>query len=98
MLMIPFRNATEKTKAQTTANNLLRQIGGDTGKFDDAWQEFDKPNSGYISGEGFLYKDDLVRDALGADFVNTAFALKQGQVSTLMEGKDGYYILKVTET
>jgi len=98
MLMVQFRNPSEKTKAQATANNLLKSISGDPSKFDEAVRDYRKPNSGYVSGDGFIYKDDRVRQALGADFVNTVFNLKQGEVSKLLEGNDGYYIVKVIET
>jgi len=98
MLMVPFRNAGEKPKAQSTANNLFKTINGDTSKFDEAVRDFRKPNSGYVSGDGFVYKDDRIRQAMGADFVNTIFNLKQGEVSKLLEGKDGYYIVKIIES
>jgi parvulin-like peptidyl-prolyl isomerase len=98
MLLVPFRNPAEKAKAQTTANTLFRSIGGDPSKFDEAVRDFRKPNSGYVSGDGYVYNDDRVRQAMGADFVNTAFNLKQGEVSKLLEGNDGYYIIKVIET
>jgi parvulin-like peptidyl-prolyl isomerase len=98
MLMVPIRNPGEKSAAQTTANNLLRQIGGDAGKFDEALRDFRKPNSGYISGDGYIYKHDRIRQAMGAAFVDAAFALKQGEVSRLLERPDGFYIIKVAET
>jgi len=98
MIMVPFRNPGEKTKAQTTANNLFKSINGDPSKFDETVRDYRKPNSGYVSGDGFIYKDDRVRQAMGADFVNTVFNLRQGEVSKLLEGNDGYYIVKVIET
>jgi parvulin-like peptidyl-prolyl isomerase len=35
---------------------------------------------------------------VGQDFITTAFILKQGEVSKLMEGARSYQIIKVTET
>ena len=98
MLFAPFRNASEKTAAQTTANNLSRDIGSDPGKFDEAARDFRKPNSGYISGDAFVYKDNKIREAMGAPFVDAVFALRQGAVSKVVERPDGYYIIKVMET
>ncbi|MDR2470659.1 MAG: peptidyl-prolyl cis-trans isomerase [Treponema sp.] len=98
MLVVPIPGPSEKAAASTRANNLLRQIGGDPGRFDEAVRDFRKPNSGYIAGDGFVYKDDRIRQAMGAAFVDTAFSLKQGEVSRLVERPDGFYIIKVIET
>jgi len=98
MLMVPISNPGEKTTAQTTANNLIKQIGNDPSRFDEAVRDFIKPNSGYVSGDGFVYKADRVRQAMGANFVDTAFNLKQGEVSKLIERPDGFYIIKAVET
>jgi len=98
MLMVPINNPGEKTAAQNTANNLIRQIGNDPSRFDEAVRDYQKPGSGYLSGDGFVYKDDRVRQAMGANFVDTVFGLKQGEVSKLVERPDGFYIVKVIET
>ncbi|MDR2209942.1 MAG: peptidyl-prolyl cis-trans isomerase [Spirochaetaceae bacterium] len=98
MLMVPIRSAGEKSAAQTTANNLARQIGNDAGRFDEAARDFRKPNSGYLSVDSFVYKHERIRQALGANLVDTVFALKQGEVSRLVERPDGFYIIKVMET
>ena len=98
MLMVPIANAGGKAAAQTTANNLIKQIGNDPSRFDEAVRDFIKPNSGYVSGDAFVYKDNRVREAMGANFVDTAFGLKQGEVSKLIERPDGFYIIKAVET
>ncbi|MDR2313437.1 MAG: peptidylprolyl isomerase [Spirochaetaceae bacterium] len=98
MLVVPIRNAGEKSAAQTTANNLSRQIGSDAGRFDEAARDFRKPNSGYISADTFVYKHDRMRQAMGANLVDTVFGLKQGEVSRLLERPEGFYIVKVMET
>ena len=98
MLVVPIRGPSEKAAASTTANNLLRQIGGDPSRFDEAVRDFRKPNAGYIAGDGFVYKDDRIRRAMGTAFVDAAFGLKQGEVSRLVERPDGFYIIKVIET
>ena len=98
MLVVPYQNPSEKTAAQNKANELARQIGSDPGKFDEAARDFVKPNSGYVSGDAFVYKDERIRQAMGAAFVDTIFALRQGAVSKVVERPDGFYIIKVMET
>jgi parvulin-like peptidyl-prolyl isomerase len=98
MIWIPPANG-DRAKALEKANQLLKQIGGDAGKFDEVVDDSRKPNSGYMGGDGpYLYKNEQVRAAMGIDFYDTAFRLKQGEVSKLLERPDGYYIIKVTET
>jgi len=97
MIVVPFRNAGEKSAAQTRANELSRQIGNDPGTFDEIARSV-RPNSGYVSGDAYVYKDDRIRQAMGAAFVNAVFALKQGEVSKVVERPDGFFIIKVMET
>jgi parvulin-like peptidyl-prolyl isomerase len=57
------------------------------------------PNSGYKAGDGsYLPNNEEARRVAGDDFVKTAFSLKQGQVSRVIEGLRGYQIIKITET
>ena len=97
MIVVPYRNASEKTGAQNKANELARQIGSDPGKFDETARDFIKPNSGYHTTEGFIYKDERIRQAMGAALVDAVFALKQGAVSKVVELPDGFYIIKIME-
>ena len=98
MIVVPYRNAGEKSAAQNKANELAKKIGTDPGMFDEVAREFIKPNSGYLSGDAFIYKDGRIREAMGAAFVDAVFALRQGSVSKVVERADGFYIIKVMET
>ena len=98
MLVIPIRSPAERAAAQTTANNLSRQIGGDPGRFDEAARDFMRPNSGYVSADGFIYNHDIIRQAMGGPFVTAVFALRHGQVSGVLERPDGFYIVRIMET
>jgi len=91
-------DAASKAKAKTLADQLNRDIGQDPSKFDEAVMKSQAPNSGYQAGDGgYLPKNLQAQQAAGTDFINTAFSLKQGQVSKLIEGVQGYQIIKITE-
>jgi parvulin-like peptidyl-prolyl isomerase len=98
MIAVRATGQASRAAALERANQLVRQIGGDAGKFDEVMADSRKPNSGYEVGDTYLYKDERFRVNVGIDFFDTAFGLKQGQVSKLLERPDGYYIIKVIET
>jgi parvulin-like peptidyl-prolyl isomerase len=92
-------DAASKAKAKELADRLFREIGANPSKFDEVTLRGQAPNSGYQAGDGgFLPRNPEAQQIVGADFINTAFNLKQGEVSKLMEGNLGYQIIKVTET
>ncbi|MDR1899053.1 MAG: peptidylprolyl isomerase, partial [Treponema sp.] len=78
---------------------LFREIGSNPSKFDEVVLRGQAPDSGFQAGDaGFLPRNMEAQQLMGADFINTAFSLKQGEVSKLMEGIRGYQIIKITET
>jgi parvulin-like peptidyl-prolyl isomerase len=92
-------DAASKTKAKNLADSLMREIGSSASKFDEVVLRGQSPNSGYQSGDaGYLPRNVEAAQVVGQDFITTAFNLKQGEVSKLMEGLRGYQIIKVTET
>jgi parvulin-like peptidyl-prolyl isomerase len=92
-------DAAAKTKAKELADKLSREIGASPAKFDEVALRGQAPNSGYQAGDGgYLPRNPEAQQIVGADFINTAFNLKQGEVSKLMEGSRGYQIIKITET
>jgi parvulin-like peptidyl-prolyl isomerase len=92
-------DAAAKTKAKELADRLFREIGSSPAKFDELALRAQAPNSGYQAGDwGYLPLNMEAQQNLGADFINTAFSLKQGEVSKLVEGTQAYHIIKVTET
>jgi parvulin-like peptidyl-prolyl isomerase len=100
MVQIPFgADAASKAKAKALADQLVRDIGSNPAKFDEAVVKGQAPNSGYQAGDGgYLPRNPEAQQVVGQEFMNTAFSLKQGEVSKLMEGVRGYQIIKVTET
>jgi parvulin-like peptidyl-prolyl isomerase len=92
-------DAASKAKAKELVDKLFREIGSNPSKFDEVALRSQAPNSGYQAGDGgFLPRNNEAQQVVGADFINTAFSLKQGEISKLMEGNLGYQIIKVTET
>ena len=91
-------DAAAKTKAKELADRLFREIGSNPSKFDEVVLRGQSPNSGYQAGDGgYLPRNMEAAQIVGQEFINTAFSLKQGEVSKLMEGARGYQIVKITE-
>jgi len=91
-------DAAARTKAKALADSLVKEINNDPAKFDEVAQRSVSPNSGYQAGDaGYLPRNQEARNFVGQAFMDTAFSLKQGQVSRLIEGKEAYQIIKVTE-
>jgi parvulin-like peptidyl-prolyl isomerase len=99
MIQIDYgADAAAKTKAKELADRLFREIGANASKFDEVVLRGQAPNSGYQAGDGgYLPRNMEAAQIVGQDFINTAFSLKQGEVSRLMEGARGYQIVKITE-
>ena len=99
MIQISYgSDAAARTKAKTLADSLVKEINNDPAKFDEVAQRSVTPNSGYLAGDaGYLPRNAEARNLLGQTFMDIAFSLKQGQVSKLIEGKDAYQIIKITE-
>jgi parvulin-like peptidyl-prolyl isomerase len=100
MIQIPYGPDTaSKNRAKEAVDRLVREIGSDPSKFDEAVIKGQAPNSGYQAGEGgYIPRNAQAQQAAGANFMNTAFSLRQGEVSRLIEGVRGYQIIKITET
>jgi parvulin-like peptidyl-prolyl isomerase len=99
MIQVSFTDAISKVKAKELADKLVKEIGGDAAKFDEAVIKGQVPNSGYQAGDGgYLPRNPQAQQLVGTEFLNTAFTLKQGEVSRLMENTSAYQIIKITET
>jgi parvulin-like peptidyl-prolyl isomerase len=93
------QDAAAKTRAKELADRLFREISSNPSKFDEVALRAQSPNSGYQAGDGgYLPRNLEASQVAGQEFINTAFSLKQGEVSRVIEGRTGYQIIKVTET
>jgi parvulin-like peptidyl-prolyl isomerase len=98
MIQVPFTDAASKTKAKELAESLAREIGSSPAKFDETSARGAVPDSGYQAGDaGYLPRNPQAQQMVGTEFLNTAFTLKQGEVSKLIENARGYQIIKITE-
>jgi len=100
MIQVPYgADTASKNKAKELADRLIRDIGSDPSKFDEAVIRGQAPNSGYQAGDGgYVPRNAEAQQAAGANFMNAAFSLRQGEVSKLIEGVGGYQIIKITES
>ncbi|MDR0785122.1 MAG: SurA N-terminal domain-containing protein [Treponema sp.] len=104
--MIRVFFGSDKPKAKTLIDKLAGEIGSDAARFDEAMIKGQVQGSGYQAGDaGYLPRMAEVQQMMGQDFMNTAFTLKQGAVSKIIEAAEpsrpdnGFYaIIKVTET
>ena len=99
MIQVPYGpDAASRARARTLAASLQREIGTDPSKFDEVAARSVAPNSGFQAGDaGFLPRNQEARQVVGQAFMDVAFNLRQGQVSGLIEGVQGFQIIKVTE-
>jgi len=99
MIQIPYGpDATSRARARETGDRLIREIASNPSRFDEVAARSVTPNSGYMAGDaGFLPRNQEARNIVGQQLMDAAFSLRQGQVSTLIEGLQGFHIIKITE-
>jgi parvulin-like peptidyl-prolyl isomerase len=100
MIQVPYGpDAASRARARELAERLSREIGTNSSRFDEAVLRGQAPNSGYQAGDaGYIPRNMEAVQMLGEGFINIAFSLRQGEVSRLIEGNQGFQIIKITET
>ena len=100
MILIPYgADAASRTKAKEMADGFLKEIGTNPSKFDEVVLRGQAPNSSFQAGDASYFpRAPQTVQLMGQEFVNIAFSLQQGAVSKVIEGLQGYQIIKVTET
>ena len=87
-----------KSAAKSQGERLIREIGSNPAKFDEAVVNGQAEKAGYYSGGGYLPRNAEAQQQVGMELMAIAFTLKQGEVSKLVEGPSAFYIVKVIET
>jgi len=97
-ILVPYGfDAAARTRARTLVDSLYREINNDPAKFDEVAARGNE-SLGYIGGDsGYLPRSAEGLQSVGQQFMDIAFNLRQGQVSQVIEGLDGFQIIKVTE-
>jgi parvulin-like peptidyl-prolyl isomerase len=99
MIQVAYTDAASKTKAKVVADRLAREIGTNPSKFDENLVKGQTPTADFKAGDGgYLPRNAQAQQVVGAEFMNVAFTLRQGEVSKIIEGARGYQIIKITET
>jgi len=98
MIQVPYGpDAASRTKAREMADQLAREIGSNSSKFDEVLSRGQTPNAGFQSMKKIpMPRNVQVQAQVGQDFMNTAFSLNLNEVSKVIEGIGAYQIIKVT--
>ena len=97
LIQVPFDGST-KAAEKDMATKLAAKMGASASAFDEEVVKGQANGSGVNAGDfGYLPRNAEAQQVVGAEFMNTAFALDTGKVSKLLEGQNGFQIMKVTE-
>jgi hypothetical protein len=99
-IQIPFGStAAAKTAARTRADELARKIGSKAPVFNEECAVLEASgtnNAGAVRYLPLSAEDPRVQQLLGQDFLDKAAALTEGAVSGVIEGRQHFFIIKVT--
>jgi peptidyl-prolyl cis-trans isomerase SurA len=100
-IFVETRNlaADQKQKALERAESALRNIRNGEGSFEDIVLQFtDDPSTRYNGGDkGFFAGNDPRIQGYGAAYFDEIFSIDVGKISSVIESRLGYHIVKVTD-
>jgi transposase len=92
-------DAAAKTAARTRAEELARKIGSSSSVFNE---EFARAGAGAAGNSGsaryiqLSSEDPRIQQVFGLEFIDKAMPLGENAVSGVIEGRQGFFIIKVT--
>lgn len=93
VIQVPF--GSDRAKAKESIDKIARDIGNNTDKFNETALRGRLSGSTYQAADDiYLPRDDRGRARFGNDFVDSAFSLKRGEISRVITGNDGFYLIK----
>jgi hypothetical protein len=99
-IQIPFGStAATKTAARTRADELARKIGSRASAFNEECATLEASNTNTAGAVRYIQlstEDTRVQQLLGQDFIDKATPLAEGAVSGVIEGRQHFFIIKVT--
>jgi parvulin-like peptidyl-prolyl isomerase len=101
-IRVPFSsdvsaNAAAKATAKTRAEELARKIGSSSAVFNEESARAEAAgNSGSARYIQLTTEDPRIQQAFGLEFIDKAMPLGENAVSGVIEGRQGFFIIKVT--
>jgi len=98
IIIFPYGNDAEtRQKSRSSADSVVRDINNVSSRFDDVYKRSTVTDMGYYPGKGFIDRNQQPRNASEQALMDVILRLNKGQVSRLIEGPDGFYLVKVDE-
>jgi hypothetical protein len=97
-IRIPFgANAAAKTNALTIAEEMSRKISANASVFnEESASAAASNNSGSARFILLSAEDPRIQQVFGLNFIDKAMPLAEGKISGVIEGRQGFFIIKVT--
>jgi hypothetical protein len=97
-IRIPFGSTTAaRTAARSRAEEMARKIGSNTSVFNEESAIAETANnSGAFRYVQLIPEDPRIQQVFGVNFIDKALPLAENAVSGVIEGRQGFFIIKVT--
>jgi len=98
IIVFPYGSDSEtRQRSRTSGDSIVREINNSASKFEEIFTRSTLTDLGYYPGKGFIARNQPVRTPAEQALLDAVVRLNRGQVSRLIEGPEGFYIVKVDE-